>query len=392
MQLKAYIMKIVVTGGIGSGKSNVATLLAEKLEYTYISVDEIIHDLYADDTKLKKDLNAQFGTDERKLISDHVFKNPTELARLEELFMPYVEKRLLNYEEAYADLIVEFPLYFEKGSCINFDVVVSVTAHTIGRIARVIKRDKITAEKVRSIMDHQVQDTFREANSDYVIENNLGLKELEDAVDALARQLIMRKALTEPIENNVIPVNQNISNILSKLKNKSPKKIGLVSGSFDPITLGHTWVIQKALDIVDEVVVAVAINHSKKQLFSPEERGQLITDTLAECLSPEQFARVTVNYIKSDEMTVSYANHVGAKLIFRGLRNSTDFEYENQLNLIQKKIAPEIETILLMTPRELIEISSSLIKGALSLREWERIAEPYVSKAVLSKLREVANK
>jgi len=398
-------MKIVVTGGIGSGKSNAAIMLAEKLQSTYVSIDEIVRDLY-EDHRIIVGLVKMFGTFDRKEISEIVFASQSKLEELEAFFEPFVTERLKDYEDAYLDLVVEFPLYFEKGSgSIQFDVVISVSSYVLSRIARVIKRDQCGARRVEQIMARQVSDEYREGISDFVIMNNDGLRELEDSVDTLVPKLQSIKEICDQafaqrpnITEKIIeaggkpkPILSKTEAILSKLTVKY-RKIGLVSGSFDPITLGHTWVIQKALDIVDEVVVAVAINHSKKQLFTPEERGKMIKDTLAECLTAEQFERVTVNYIKSDEMTVSYANHVGAKFIFRGLRNSTDFEYENQLNLIQKKIAPEIETILLMTPRELIEISSSLIKGALSLREWERIAEPYVSRAVLNKLREVANK
>lgn len=166
-------------------------------------------------------------------------------------------------------------------------------------------------------------------------------------------------------------------------------KIGIVSGSFDPITLGHTWVIERALDIVDSIVVAIATNPTKKYLFDDATRMKLVECTMREILTKEQLLRVTVDFIPSNELIVSYASEIGAKFIFRGLRSATDLEYENQLNLLQKKIAPDIETIFLLTPRELIEISSSLIKSALSLREWERVAAPYVSKCVLEKLKEI---
>lgn len=391
-------MKIVVTGGIGSGKSTVAIMLAQKLGFTYVSLDEIVHQFY-EEPPIIEGLVALFGTSDRKLISDKVFRDPLKLKKLEEFFIPRVAARLAEYAGAYEDLVVEFPLYFEKGSNVFFDASISICSKMINRLQRVILRDNCTAEKLNSIIKHQITDEYRRINSDYIIENDGSLDELEAEVDKLVAKF-KRDRVKRAVKDNTIfvagtYVNHDVGEILNKLRARAvpkDKKIGLVSGSFDPITLGHTWVIQKALDIVDEVVIAVALNPTKKQLFTPEERGQLITDTMKEVLTPEQLARVTINYIKSDEMTVSYANHVGAKFIFRGLRNSTDFEYENQLNLLQKKIAPEIETIFLITPRELIEISSSLIKGAMGLREWERVAEPYVSKAVFAKLKEVSTR
>ena len=126
-------------------------------------------------------------------------------------------------------------------------------------------------------------------------------------------------------------------------------------------------------------------------MFDDAERMQLVRCTLTETLTAEQLERVIVDFVPSDELTVSFAKQMKAKFIFRGIRGVIDLEYENGLNLLQKKIEPEIETIYLMTPREYIEISSTLVKNVIPLREWERIAKPYVSKCVLEKLKEKAN-
>ena len=126
-------------------------------------------------------------------------------------------------------------------------------------------------------------------------------------------------------------------------------------------------------------------------MFNDAERLQLVRCSLAETLSPEQLERVIVDFVPADELTVSFAKSNQAKFIFRGIRGVIDLEYENGLNLLQKKIEPEIETIYLMTPREYIEISSTLVKNVIPLREWERIAKPYVSNCVLEKLKEKVN-
>ena len=102
--------------------------------------------------------------------------------------------------------------------------------------------------------------------------------------------------------------------------------------------------------------------------------------------------RIAIKVIPEGELTVTFAESVGASFIFRGLRGVIDLDYENQLDLVQKRIAPNIDTIYLITSRELIEISSSMIKSSLQYREWMRVAKPYVSSAVFQKLSDVVDK
>jgi pantetheine-phosphate adenylyltransferase/8-oxo-dGTP diphosphatase len=166
------------------------------------------------------------------------------------------------------------------------------------------------------------------------------------------------------------------------------KKYGIVSGSFDPITKGHVWIIKKALTMMDEVVIVVAQNFNKKCMFDLEERCSLIKKTIQENFDKNQLSKIRIRELPEHELLVSYADSIQANFIFRGLRNFTDFGYEQQLNLVQKKINPNIETVFLIPPREITEISSSLIKNIIHLREWEKIAEPYVSKAVIEALRQ----
>jgi pantetheine-phosphate adenylyltransferase len=118
---------------------------------------------------------------------------------------------------------------------------------------------------------------------------------------------------------------------------------------------------------------------------------QLVSDSLGESLTDVEFSRVVLKFVPEDEFTVNYARAIGAKFLFRGLRNSVDLDYENQINLLQKKIAPEIETIYLITPRELIEISSSLVKSTLSCNRWEEVAASYVSRSVLKYMKSIVN-
>ena len=352
-------MKIVITGGIGSGKSTVAELLADKLGFEFISFDKLVDSVYPE---LTEELEAMFGTSDRKMISDAAFKNADVRIALEKIFatrLSDLTNRLFT-QWAPANFVLEFPLLFEKGQewIQKFDQVITVTCSK--SLSRTIARDGISAEKFQQITAAQTTNEVRVLGSDLIIDNSGSIEELKFSVSSVADEI--KKTIMKG------------------------SKVGIVSGSFDPITLGHTWIIQRALDVVDYVVIAVAYNPTKKHLFEIVERINLIHQTMDEVLTKEQRKRVIIDEVPPEEMIVGYAANLGAKFIFRGLRGVTDLEYENQLNLLQKKIAPEIETIFLLTPRELIEISSSLIKGVLHLKDWEKIAKPYVPNCVLSAL------
>lgn len=129
-------------------------------------------------------------------------------------------------------------------------------------------------------------------------------------------------------------------------------------GSFDPLTYGHLDVIERAASLFEEVIVAVSRNASKKPLFSVAER----VDMLREVLAP--YANVRVDSF--DGLTVNYARGNGASAIIRGLRAISDFENEFMMALTNKKLAPTIDTVFLMTRAEYSFISSSGVKEVAS--------------------------
>jgi len=133
--------------------------------------------------------------------------------------------------------------------------------------------------------------------------------------------------------------------------------IAVYPGTFDPITRGHLDIIQRALFLFDRVVVAIAENSSKKKLFPLEERVQMIKDCF-----PTNEKRIEVDVV--DGLLVDYAYTKGAKAIVRGLRAVSDFDYEFQLALMNRRIEREVETVFLMTGFRWIYISSSIIKEA----------------------------
>jgi pantetheine-phosphate adenylyltransferase len=136
-------------------------------------------------------------------------------------------------------------------------------------------------------------------------------------------------------------------------------RTALYAGSFDPVTLGHLDIMQRALRLADRLVVAVAVNASKQPIFSLEERAALIRDALgAEATGPE--ARVEVRHFQG--LLVEFARAVGATVSVRGLRTVADFEYEYQMALMNRHVAPDVETLFLAPSAGTAFVSSTLVR------------------------------
>ncbi len=139
--------------------------------------------------------------------------------------------------------------------------------------------------------------------------------------------------------------------------------IALFPGSFDPITNGHVETAKKAAEIFDKVYVVAMTNTAKKYLFTPEERADLIRDALREIPNIEVLER-------PEEVTVNLAHELHAKVIVRGVRNSADFRYEQEIAGINKKLAPDVNTVLLFTSPENSFVASSMIKELARFDEY----------------------
>jgi pantetheine-phosphate adenylyltransferase len=129
-------------------------------------------------------------------------------------------------------------------------------------------------------------------------------------------------------------------------------------GSFDPLTNGHLSLIQRGLQMFDRLVVAVASNPKKTPLFSVEERKQLIQEAVGD-------TRVEVDAFQG--LLVDYARRKGIQTLLRGLRAVSDFEYEFQMANMNRKLAPQIETVFMMTGEDYFYISSQLVREVASL-------------------------
>lgn len=160
------------------------------------------------------------------------------------------------------------------------------------------------------------------------------------------------------------------------------KKIAVYAGSFDPLTNGHVWVIKEALKIFDKLIIAIGINPNKKPTFELKKKIEMIKKTFA------NNSKIEIGQI-DNKYLVNYAQEVGANFIIRGLRNAKDFEYEFGMCNINSDINPVITTVFLMPPRDLCQISSSMVKKLIGPKNWENVVKKYVPRAVFEELKKI---
>lgn len=155
----------------------------------------------------------------------------------------------------------------------------------------------------------------------------------------------------------------------------------LYAGSFDPLTMGHVDMIERAAKIFDFVYVAVATNTTKTSLFTGEERLALAKE------ATNHLENVEVIYLKSG-LTVNFARELGCSVLIRGLRNGSDFEQETNIALMNKMQAPDIETVLLLSSEKYRFVSSSIIKEVAQFEgDVSDVVPEIVNKAIIEKYR-----
>lgn len=139
-----------------------------------------------------------------------------------------------------------------------------------------------------------------------------------------------------------------------------PERVALYAGSFDPLTNGHLDVLSRARRLADRVIVAILQNDAKKPLFSVEERIEMIREIVGDdpAISVRSFTGLLVDF----------ARETGATLLVRGLRAVSDYEYELQMALMNRRLEPTIETVFLMAKEEYSYVSSQLVKEVARLK------------------------
>ena len=158
------------------------------------------------------------------------------------------------------------------------------------------------------------------------------------------------------------------------------KRIALFPGSFDPITNGHVDIIGRGLTVFDEVIVAILVNSEKTPLFTVAERVAIIEDAF----SGESRLRVA----SFSGLLVDYARKASASVIVRGLRAVSDFEYEFQMALMNRRLDPAIETVFMMPAEQYSYLSSRLVKEVAQLGgDVSGLVPPGVAAALAGKLK-----
>jgi len=153
-------------------------------------------------------------------------------------------------------------------------------------------------------------------------------------------------------------------------------------GTFDPITNGHLDIIDRATQLFDKVIVAAAYNIDKTPLFSKEERQDMIKKAI------KKYKNVSVD--EFDGLLTRYAVKKNASVIIRGLRAISDFEYEFQMSLTNRKLAPKVTTIFLMPNEKYSYLNSSLVRELAKLKgDIKNFVPPYVAKKLQEKFRNI---
>lgn len=139
------------------------------------------------------------------------------------------------------------------------------------------------------------------------------------------------------------------------------KRIGFYSGSFDPVTLGHMDVIRRSLKLVDTLVIGIGVHPGKAPLFSVEERTEMLKSETAAVMKKAGLSG-KVEVVTFAGLTVDAACEAGAGVIFRGLRDSTDFDYEMQMSGMNGAMARDIDTVFLPASPEVRHITATLVR------------------------------
>lgn len=133
------------------------------------------------------------------------------------------------------------------------------------------------------------------------------------------------------------------------------KRIALFPGSFDPFTKGHEDIVLRSLTLFDEVIVAIGYNSGKSQRYFPIE---FMVDKIKETFASQP----SISVLTFSELTAEFARKKGARFLLRGLRNTTDFEYENSITQVNRQLNSDLESVFLITSPQFAFISSSIIR------------------------------
>jgi len=157
-------------------------------------------------------------------------------------------------------------------------------------------------------------------------------------------------------------------------------RLAVYAGTFDPLTVGHLWMIEQGARLFDELIVAIGVNPEKRCRFTLDERMEMLRQSIS------HVAGVRVTSF-ANQFLMSYAESVGAGFVLRGIRTESDYEYERVMRNINGDLHGPVTTVFLMPPRGIAEVSSSMVKGLIGPCGWEEIVRHYVPSPVFEMLK-----
>ena len=157
------------------------------------------------------------------------------------------------------------------------------------------------------------------------------------------------------------------------------RRVGVYAGSFDPLTVGHMWMIEQGALLFDQLIVAIGSNPDKRYTFTVEDRLAMLRESVG------RFKTVTVMSF-SNRYLMEFARSVRATHVLRGIRSGGDYEFERSMRYINGDIEKSVCTVFLMPPRDIAEVSSSMVKGLVGPEGWQNIVRKYVSPPVYKRL------
>jgi pantetheine-phosphate adenylyltransferase len=158
-----------------------------------------------------------------------------------------------------------------------------------------------------------------------------------------------------------------------------PQRLGVYAGSFDPLTIGHVWMIEQGAHLFDRLVVAIGDNPDKRHTFTLDDRLAMLKESL------RRLSTVSVTSF-SNRYLMDFARSAAATHLLRGIRSSSDYEFERSMRHVNGDLDRRICTVFLMPPRDIAEVSSSMVKGLVGPRGWQSVVRKYVPAPVYRRL------
>lgn len=152
---------------------------------------------------------------------------------------------------------------------------------------------------------------------------------------------------------------------------RTKKRLGVYAGSFDPVTVGHLWMIEQGVTLFDRLIVAIGVNPDKRYTFSLPDRLDMLRESL------KHLRHFTVTSF-SNRYLIDYAQSIRATHILRGIRSAGDYEYERTMRNINGDLDPRVCSVFLMPPRDIAEVSSSMVKGLVGPKGWQEVVRQYL--------------